>query len=63
MGHHYRFAVKRSSKLLSQPVLGDVVPGNQVFRSKSPVVGVTPNVLKVVHALPSGIASRDPVPC
>lgn len=63
MGYHYRFAVKPLSKLLGEPVLGDAVPGNQVVRSKSSVVGITPNVLKVVHALPSGTASRDPIPC
>lgn len=63
MSHHHRFTVKRLSKLLGEPVLGEVVPGNQVVRSKSPVVGITPDVLEVVHALPGGTASRDPVPC
>ena len=63
MGHYYRLAVKRSSKFLGEPVPGDVVPGNQVVRPKSPVVGVAPNVLKIVHALPGGTASRDLVSC
>lgn len=63
MGYHYRFAVKRLSKLLGEPVLGDVVPGNQVIRSQSSVVRVCPDVLEVVHALPGSVAGRDLVPC
>lgn len=63
MGYHYRFAVKRLSKLLGEPVLGDVVPGNQVIRSQSSVVRVCPDVLEVIHALPSSVAGRDLVPC
>lgn len=63
MGHHYRFAAKRSSELLGEPVLSDVVPGNQVIRSQSSVVRVCPDVLEVVHTFPGSVARRDLVPC
>lgn len=63
MGHYYRFAVKRSSKLLGEPVPGDVIPGNQVVQSQSSVVRVCPDVLEVVHALPGSVAGRQQIPC
>lgn len=63
VGHHHRFAGERSSKLLREPALGDVIPGSQVVRSQPSVAQIGPDALEIIHALPGSIASRERIPC